>query len=287
MSSVAFRADLPAATGWLKQLALFFDHVEFPAPEAPFRLALLARQHSVAEEAVRHSLAEYEWLRCAGVATFPYAGEDLPLQEYVELAREWPDRDPASFDDAGERAAMRAIRIHAAEARAMGRLAFVVTGGVRCFERALADGRIGTVIRVAVQEFPRIPAETPWEDILEFRTDPDSNRKTAMLRRWITNIASAERSPVEIAQEIEFLVAEYEHHMALHRLKTKRGVLEAVVTASAEVAESVAKLKWGQLAKLPFAVKQRRIALLEAEATAPGRELAIIAKARQRFARAD
>ena len=40
------------------------------------------------------------------------------------------------------------------------------------------------------------------------------------------------------------------------------------------------KLKWGELAKLPFILRERKISLLEAEANAPNRELAFISMAR-------
>jgi hypothetical protein len=49
------------------------------------------------------------------------------------------------------------------------------------------------------------------------------------------------------------------------------------------VAEDVVKLKWGELAKLPFILRERRISLLDAEAKAPNRELAFVSMARSRF----
>jgi hypothetical protein len=71
--------------------------------------------------------------------------------------------------------------------------------------------------------------------------------------------------------------------MKLHKMKTTTGVLEAVVTTSLSVAEDVLKLRLSKLARLPFAAKNRRVTLLEAEAASPGREVAYIVRARTAF----
>lgn len=64
-------------------------------------------------------------------------------------------------------------------------------------------------------------------------------------------------------------------------MKVNAGVLETVVTAGAEIIENLIRLKFGRLAQALFAIKHRRIALLEAERSAPGREVAYIAKIRR------
>ena len=56
-----------------------------------------------------------------------------------------------------------------------------------------------------------------------------------------------------------------------------------IVVAVAETAENIAKLKFSALAKSLFALKHRRIELIDAERQAPGRELAYIVRARERF----
>lgn len=87
----------------------------------------------------------------------------------------------------------------------------------------------------------------------------------------------------EIAEEIEWLLNEYQAHMRLHRMKITTGTLETVVVAVAEVAENLAKLKFGALAKSLFVLKHRSLELAEAERQAPGRELAYISRAREHF----
>ena len=86
-------------------------------------------------------------------------------------------------------------------------------------------------------------------------------------------------------EEIEVLLDEYEEHMKLHLMKVNKGATESLVTVAGKVAEDLVKVKWGELAKLPFILKERKISLLEAEAKAPNRELAFISMARSRFSR--
>jgi hypothetical protein len=66
-------------------------------------------------------------------------------------------------------------------------------------------------------------------------------------------------------------------------MKVTTGALETIVTAAGEALENIAKLKFGALTKSVFSVRHRKIQLLEAERQAPGRELAYIVKARERF----
>jgi hypothetical protein len=51
----------------------------------------------------------------------------------------------------------------------------------------------------------------------------------------------------------------------------------------AEIAESLVKSQWSKIAKKLFEVSHKQIDLMKAEMTAPGREVAYIVKARERF----
>jgi hypothetical protein len=95
--------------------------------------------------------------------------------------------------------------------------------------------------------------------------------------------ATTPRETSELEQELEWLLHEYEEHMRLHRMKVNKGSLEVVVTLAAELVEDVAKLRLRNAAGLLFERRRREIALLEAERSAPGRELAYISKAKAAF----
>jgi hypothetical protein len=139
------------------------------------------------------------------------------------------------------------------------------------------------VLRIVIAALPEPAEGTPWGQVLEFRADAAASHQVLALRRWISKIARENMSAVEISDEIEWLIAEYRAHMHLHRMKTGSGTLEAVVAAAGDILENLAKLKFGSLAKALFALRHRQVELLEAERQAPGRELAYIVRARERF----
>jgi hypothetical protein len=86
-------------------------------------------------------------------------------------------------------------------------------------------------------------------------------------------------------EEIEVLLDEYEEHMKLHRMKVNKGATETLLTVAGKVAEDFVKLKWGELAKVPFILRERKLSLLDAEKSAPTREPAYISIAKRRFSR--
>lgn len=152
---------------------------------------------------------------------------------------------------------------------------------------SLSDGPRRTekqdVLEIVLNQLP-VPSEnTPWEHILEFREDPDSKSKFLALRNWASDMSHSDFTVLEIEQKLEYLLDQYERHLKLHKMKINKGVLETVVVSVAETAEELIKFKWGKLAQSLFALKHRKVNLLEGELTAPGSELAYIIKTKETF----
>jgi hypothetical protein len=80
-------------------------------------------------------------------------------------------------------------------------------------------------------------------------------------------------------------MSRYERALKLEKMKRDTGVVETVVTTTAEIAESLVKARWSNIAKKLFEVRHKQIDLMKAEMAAPGREVAYIVKARERFGR--
>lgn len=137
------------------------------------------------------------------------------------------------------------------------------------------------VLNVVINSLP-IPDElTSWEQILDFRSDPESRYKYLGLRNWMSEIARANLSPNEIEEKLEWLLYSYRKHMELHNLKFKKGVLETIVMSGAEFVENLIKLKFGKAAKKLFSIKHKKIHLMEAEMRAPGVEVSYISSVRK------
>lgn len=140
-----------------------------------------------------------------------------------------------------------------------------------------------SVAQIILRNIPKPDPSTPWEVILEYRSDPDSRVRFFRLKNWINKLASSHRSPNEIEDELRELIHEYEEYMKLHRMKVQSSMLEAIVTIAAEIVEGLIKFKWSDAAKALFSIKRQRIELLEAEREAPGREIAYLIDVRKKF----
>jgi hypothetical protein len=143
--------------------------------------------------------------------------------------------------------------------------------------------RRANVVTATIRHFPIPDDSTPWEEIEAFRLDPETHRKRLAFRVWIQEMVNSGKSGRELEDHLAWLLSEYEHHLQLHRMKFRRGVIETVVTHVAEAAESAIKLRLSRLAKALFAYREHRVNLLEAEMKLPGREIAYLATARERF----
>lgn len=137
--------------------------------------------------------------------------------------------------------------------------------------------------RVVINNLP-IPSDTvPWEQIFEFKADPDSKSRMLALKNWMRNISRSSFSAQEIEDELEYLLDQYRRHLEYHNLKHTIGCAEAVFVSGGQFLENLLKLKFGQIAKTVFSFKKSRLYLLEAEMQAPGREVSYFQKARDEF----
>lgn len=141
----------------------------------------------------------------------------------------------------------------------------------------------GETISLTFKALPIPDDSVSWEQIIEYRSDPDSQSKFLALRHWMSEVARAELTPAEVEEKLEYLIDQYQKHMRLHRMKTNVGTLETIVTTGAEFLGDMVSFKWGKAAEALFSLRRRQVALLEGELTAPGSEVAYIVKARETF----
>jgi hypothetical protein len=66
-------------------------------------------------------------------------------------------------------------------------------------------------------------------------------------------------------------------------MKISPGRIRTLLTVPAEIAESIASKKWGEAMRKVFWIHSRKVALLEAERNAPGREVAYVVQAQEKF----
>ena len=151
------------------------------------------------------------------------------------------------------------------------------------FAKEAEDANKNDIIRISLNSMPIPDESTTWEQIFEFRDDPDSKDKFLDLRNWMSEVARENLTIDEIIEKLEYLMSRYRRHMALHKMKFNVGTLETVIVTTGEILEGLAHFRFGEAAKALFSFKHRQIELLEGELTSAGSEVAYIIKARETF----
>lgn len=137
---------------------------------------------------------------------------------------------------------------------------------------------ISDAVSVVINKFPIINEDISIENIIEFKSDPDTKLKLGRLRNWITEVSNTKMSVKEMEEKIEYLLLEYSNHMNIHKIEYRIGKFETLLTASLSFLENIATLKLSEASKVIFDLNRTELRLLKAENEAPGKEVAFINK---------
>jgi hypothetical protein len=141
------------------------------------------------------------------------------------------------------------------------------------------------VLRVILHHLPLPDGSTPWPAILDWRRDDDATSKFRRLRHWVNGASRRQLTAPDAYDELATLVDDYSAYMAAQHRKIHKSRFEAVATTTADVGEDLAKFRVGSIVRRLCELNREDIVLLEAELRAPGREVAYIVAARERFGR--
>lgn len=137
------------------------------------------------------------------------------------------------------------------------------------------------VWKVICEEMPQLDTRASWQDVFDFRNEEKTQHLIRSLRRWARKTVAEDWTAAELEDEVRELLYEYETHIRIARMSANKGVLEILITGTADLAENLVKLRFGKIGSIVSALQERRVKLLEAEANAPGRELALLAELRK------
>jgi hypothetical protein len=135
----------------------------------------------------------------------------------------------------------------------------------------------------AINKFPIPDENTSWEQIFDFKNDPESIGSLMGLKAWINKISKSNLDINECVEEFEYLSYEYEKSIKLHKLKMQNSIFETTIVSGTELIENIAKLKLGKIAKSLFKARKEQIELMEIELKSAGSELSYIIKANKEF----
>lgn len=142
---------------------------------------------------------------------------------------------------------------------------------------------VNPIWKVIVQEMPQIDACVSWDDLFDFRREERTQHLIRSLRRWVRKLAAENWTEAELQDEIRELVFEYENHLRLAHMKSAQGPMEFLIVGAADLVEDILKLRTGKIGRLAYIFRERRVRLLDEEAKAPGRELALFSELRTRW----
>ncbi len=77
----------------------------------------------------------------------------------------------------------------------------------------------GEVIKIVLSALPVPDDQTSWEQIVEYRNEPDSKNKFLDLRNWMSEVARGEHTPDQAEEKLEYLLSQFRRAMGIHRMK--------------------------------------------------------------------
>lgn len=296
----------------LKQQALLFDQIGIYKLDSFYKtleesrdlFKILGPDIPIKAQSI---ITELQWLQQAGLV-FEVRSED-ELQS--EIMRDFPQKSTAHNFESAKRLLSNVIEIQISDLKRaenetrrvelikeqhfktirllsiimeITREATVVTTFPHTeYTREIPNSNKNDVAQIVIKNLPLPNNETPWEQLIDYRNDVKTQKLLLLLRRWINRISTQNLSSLEIEDEIEFLINEFQEHMKFHKMRANTETIEVIVNSASDVLGNLLTLKFSKIFEPVFAIKKRQLLLMEAELSAPGKEMAYVIKSREAF----
>ncbi|MCE9602622.1 MAG: hypothetical protein K8S21_10500 [Gemmatimonadetes bacterium] len=142
-----------------------------------------------------------------------------------------------------------------------------------------------SVVEVTLRNIP-LPAEnTPWDEIIAFRNDPETQRQFRALRQWMRGRLACGTPADELQAEIDAMLSDFRTFMRGAQMSGRLAKLKAIVYTGLDIGLMLKGyppvLTTGDLL---FERLERGVPTVENDKLAPGREIAYLDSVRTRFA---
>ena len=140
------------------------------------------------------------------------------------------------------------------------------------------DPRMGKhdALRICLGALP-VPVESvPWEQIIEYRNDPDTQSSFRVIKEFLSEVARGSYPPVQIEETLEYLLNRFRRNLETHGINAATTALYAYVVTTPEFVETLAGVgpDWGTRAL--FSMDHCKLGLLDAESTSAGSAVAFL-----------
>jgi len=145
------------------------------------------------------------------------------------------------------------------------------------------ENKKANVINLILADIPEPEPNTPWEAILDYKSDEDVRNKYLALVNWINKVTKSEFDVNEIKDEYEYLLSEYKRHYKLHKLKSRSSMIEVIINYGTGLITSLASGDFVGAFKSIIKATPASISLMEEENKLFGRELSYIYHTQNKF----
>lgn len=143
-------------------------------------------------------------------------------------------------------------------------------------------GRKTCVLKFSLDNIPEPPIDTPWDQIVDFRSDDSIRLKYLALINWVNEMANSPFNLSEIRDKYDYLYLDYKRSVEKHKIKFTLGTLEVIVAAGLGFITSDLPNSINILSNF-LKVGTSTLSLLKEEGNLPGKEIAYIYHTKQKF----
>lgn len=142
-------------------------------------------------------------------------------------------------------------------------------------------GKKEQILNFLLTKIPTPEDKTSWEQIIDFKNDPNTMNKYYALINWVNEVSRGDLSFSEFEDKYQYLHSEYINQYRIHKMKYKQTGLEIAVTAGIDILANGFGINTIQTSL--FSLWKSEMNLLEAETKFDGREISYIYRVNQKF----
>jgi len=139
------------------------------------------------------------------------------------------------------------------------------------------------MLKVVLNKLPVLSSEIPIKEIISFKNEEKSQLQFFKLIHWINTLQKSNTSQAEFDDHLNYLIAEYENNLRLHKLKYSYSSLHTFIGVTAEILENVVQFKFKNAVDAVFNIQKNELSMLSEEKDLKGSETAYIISSRQNF----
>jgi hypothetical protein len=139
------------------------------------------------------------------------------------------------------------------------------------------------VFQFILNDIPSPDYSTPWEQIIDFRSDRETRLKYLAMINWINEVAKSNFSANEIKERYEYLYYDYKRSYERHKIRTGFSTLEIITSLGVALTTGNIPVALNLVSSF-LRIGTNFTKLLKEERDLPGKEIAYVFHTQNEFA---